>query len=44
MPSCQKIAKIVHDVQRFQVPYNFVEIPEVQSFLHNGEYEYVSVV
>ena len=27
------MARIVSDVQRFQTPYNLIEIPEIQSFL-----------
>ncbi|GAA95817.1 hypothetical protein E5Q_02474 [Mixia osmundae IAM 14324] len=29
----QKIAKTVRDLQRFQVPYNLSEIPEIQAYL-----------
>lgn len=29
----QKMARIVGDLQRFQVPYNLVEVPEIQSLL-----------
>lgn len=30
-----KISRIVGEVQRFQVPYNLVEVPEMQRFLKN---------
>lgn len=33
----QKIAKYVGDLQRFQVPYNLIEVSEIQSFLQNGK-------
>lgn len=33
----QRIAKIVGDLQRFQQPYNLVEVPEIQSFLQSGK-------
>ncbi|KAI0031075.1 ras guanine nucleotide exchange factor domain-containing protein [Vararia minispora EC-137] len=31
-----KMARIVQDLQRFQVPYTFQVIPEVQTFLHDA--------
>jgi hypothetical protein len=34
----QRIAKIVGDLQRFQQPYNLIEVPEIQSFLETGEF------
>lgn len=31
-------------MQRFQVPYNLAEVPEIQTFLQNGESNAVHVV
>jgi son of sevenless len=32
----KKMAKIIGELQRFQVAYNFTEIPEIQSYLEQS--------
>ncbi|KAI0237522.1 hypothetical protein L0F63_007379 [Massospora cicadina] len=31
---CQRIARIIQEIQRFQVPYNLIEVVELQTQLH----------
>lgn len=40
----QRIARIVSDLQRFQQPFNLIEVPEIQTFLHGGASIAVPVV